>query len=42
MAGTVIKKNEGILPFLGDRMTIIGGVGPLGNQNMSDAISQMI
>ncbi len=42
MAGKVIKKNESILPFFGDRMTIIGGLDPLGNQNTSDATFQMI
>jgi len=42
MAGNVIKKNESILPFFGDRMTIIGGLDPLGNQNTSDATFQMI
>ena len=42
MAGKVIAKNESILPFFGDRMTIIGGLDPLGNQNTSDATFQMI
>lgn len=42
MATKVIQKNESILPFFGDRMTIIGGLDPLGNQNTSDATFQMI
>ncbi|MBO6793246.1 MAG: hypothetical protein JJ895_05010 [Balneolaceae bacterium] len=42
MAIKVIQKNESIIPFFGDRMTIIGGLDPLGNQNTSDVTFQMI
>src|SRR5690625_3298033 len=42
MAGKVIIKSESIFPFFGDRMTIIGGLDPLGNQLSSDAAFQML
>jgi len=37
MAEKVIKNNESIAPFFGERMSFIRGLDPLGLQNISDA-----
>jgi len=37
MSNKVIKNNESIVPFLGERMSFIRGLDPLGLQNTSDA-----
>ena len=42
MGTNVIKTNESILPFFGDRMTIITGLDALGMQNTSDAAYQLL
>lgn len=42
MAETVIKQNQSIAPFFGDRMKVISGLDALGQQNTSDATYQML
>jgi len=42
MAGTVIKNNENIVPFMGERLNFIKGQDPLGLQNSSEATFTML
>jgi hypothetical protein len=42
MAEKVIRNNQSLVPFLGERLTFIKGLDPLGLQNSSDATFSML
>lgn len=42
MAEKVIKNNQSLVPFLGERLSFIRGLDPLGLQNTSDATFSML
>lgn len=42
MSEKVIKNNQSLVPFLGDRLSFIRGLDPLGLQNTSDATFSML